>query len=173
MLISTIVFLFFLFATYALFLITSRKSDERHARLQKRVAEALQESSSLSIDEAIQITREDSISSNPTINRLLSPLDIIKKLDTIISQADMRITVSRLLMFCLLAATMGGLATYTVMNAPFALAVAFLAGVIPLLQVGVRRSKRLRRFNEQLPDTLDLLSRSLSVGHAFSESLNQ
>jgi tight adherence protein B len=28
-------------------------------------------------------------------------------------------------------------------------------------------------FNAQLPDTLDLLSRSLSVGHAFSEALNQ
>jgi tight adherence protein B len=31
----------------------------------------------------------------------------------------------------------------------------------------------LNKFNAQLPDTLDLLSRSLSVGHAFSESLNQ
>ena len=29
------------------------------------------------------------------------------------------------------------------------------------------------KFNSQLPDTLDLLSRSLSVGHAFSESLHQ
>jgi tight adherence protein B len=31
----------------------------------------------------------------------------------------------------------------------------------------------LRKFNAQLPDTLDLLSRSLAVGHAFSEALHQ
>jgi tight adherence protein B len=173
MLISTIIFLFFLFVTYALFLMASRKSDERQARLQQRVAEALQDSTTLSPDEAIKITRADSISSNPTLNRLLSSVDVIKKLDTYISQADMHITVSRLLLFCLLTATMAGLATYTVMNPPFALGIAFLAALIPLLQVGLKRSKRLRKFNSQLPDTLDLLSRSLSVGHAFSESLNQ
>jgi tight adherence protein B len=36
-----------------------------------------------------------------------------------------------------------------------------------------KRKKRLLKFNAQLPDTLDLLSRSLAVGHAFSESLHQ
>lgn len=173
MLISTIIFLFFLFLTYALFLLASRKSDARQARLQQRVAEALQESRTLSIDQAIQITRDDSISSNATINRVLSQLDVVKRLDTLVSQADMHITVSRLLMFCIGTAVMAGLATYTVMNAPFALGISFIAGLLPLLQVALKRRKRLRKFNAQLPDTLDLLSRSLSVGHAFSESLNQ
>jgi Na+-transporting methylmalonyl-CoA/oxaloacetate decarboxylase gamma subunit len=43
MLISTVVFLFFLFLIYALFLLSSRKSDARQVRMQKRVAEALQD----------------------------------------------------------------------------------------------------------------------------------
>lgn len=172
MLVSTSIFLFFLLLTYALFLIGSRKSDERQNRLHQRVAEALRENN-ISADEAIQITREDSISSNATINRLLSRLDLIKRLDTLLSQADMHITVSRLLLFCALTAMMAGLATYTVMNAPFALGIAFIAALLPLLQVALKRRKRLLKFNSQLPDTLDLLSRSLSVGHAFSESLNQ
>ena len=48
-----------------------------------------------------------------------------------------------------------------------------MAGAVPILHVARKRKQRLRTFNAQLPDTLDLLSRSLSVGHAFSESLNQ
>jgi tight adherence protein B len=169
----TLIFLFFLFLTYALFLMGSRKADARQARLQQRVAEALQENSELTLEQTIQITRDDSISSNPTLNRLLSPLNFVKRLDNLLQQADLQITVSRLLTFCLIAGVMAGLASYTVMNVALALVVALVAASLPLLHVSRVRKKRLLKFNEQLPDTLDLLSRSLQVGHAFSESLHQ
>ena len=172
MLISTTVFLFFLFATYALFLVMSRKTDTRHARLQKRVAQALQDSSTVSGDE-IQIIREDTIGGAPFVNELLASLDVTTKLDKMLRQADMQITVTRLLLFCLVAGVMAGLAAYTVVNALFAMLVTFVAAILPILNVSMKRKKRLRKFNAQLPDTLDLLSRSLSVGHAFSESLHQ
>jgi tight adherence protein B len=172
MLISTSIFLFFLFATYALFLVMSRKSDTRQARLQQRVAEALQDSSAVSNDE-IQITREDTIGGAPFINELLSSLNVTSKLDKMLRQADMQITVTRLLAFCLVAGLMAGLATYTVLNGLVALLVAIVAAILPILNVSTKRKKRLNKFNSQLPDTLDLLSRSLSVGHAFSESLHQ
>ncbi len=173
MLISTIIFLFFLCLTYALFLLASRKSDARQERLQQRVSEALEESNLLSVDEAIRITREDSISSNATLNRLLSSLHYAKRLDRVISQADVQITVSRLLGFCVFAGLMAGLAAYTVLNAAFSLMLGVVAASVPILHVVWKRQKRLHKFNSQLPDTLDLLSRSLSVGHAFIESLNQ
>lgn len=171
MLISTIIFVFFLFLTYALFLLASRKSDARQARLQQRVSAALQESASP--DELIQISREDSIGGNPAINRLLSSLDFVRKLDQAIRQADMQITVIRLLTFCLLAGLMAGLAAYTVLSPVFALVLTIPAAALPLLHLKRKRNKRLLKFNAQLPDTLDLLSRSLAVGHAFSESLHQ
>jgi len=173
MLISTIVFLFFLFATYALFLLASRKSDARQARLQQRVAEALEETATRLPQDDIQITRDDSIGGSPFINELLSSLNLIKKLDTMLRQADMEITVTRLLVFCAIAGMMAGLAAYTVLNILFAAVIAAVAAVIPILYVARKRNKRLLKFNSQLPDTLDLLSRSLSVGHAFSESLHQ
>jgi tight adherence protein B len=173
MLISTIIFLFFLFLTYALFLLASRKSDARDERLEQRVAEALQESESASFDETIQITRDDSIGGNPAINRLLSSLDFAKRLDLMIKQADVHITVSRLLAFSFIAGLMAALAAYTVLNVIPAIVLSVVAAAIPILHVAWQRKKRLRKFNAQLPDTLDLLSRSLAVGHAFSESLNQ
>jgi tight adherence protein B len=171
MLISTVVFLFFLFLTFALFLIATRKSDARQVRLQQRVAQALQDFQPS--DDFVQIAREDSIGGHPAINRLLSSLDFIKKLDRMIRQADLEITVSRLLLFCFFAGVLAGLAAYTVLNFLFAFIFALLAGVAPILHVAWKRSKRLLKFNTQLPDALDLLGRSLAVGHAFSESLYQ
>ncbi len=172
MLISTVVFLFFLFLTYALFLLASRKSDARDQRLEQRVAEALQQSDTGSLD-AVQITRDDSIGGNPTINRLLSSLDFVKRLDRMIKQADVHTTVSRLLGFSVVAGVMGALAASSVLTSIPAILLAIVAGAFPILHVAWKRKTRLHTFNAQLPDTLDLLSRSLAVGHAFSESLHQ
>jgi tight adherence protein B len=172
MLISTIIFLFFLLLTYALFLMASRKSDARHERLQQRVAEALSEIENRQ-GEVVEISRKDSIGGSATINRLLSDLDFVKKLDQMVSQADIHITVSRLLAFCFLAGIMAALAAFTIFNIVLVVIMFFLAGAVPILHVVVKRKKRLQKFNAQLPDTLDLLSRSLAVGHAFSESLHQ
>jgi tight adherence protein B len=173
MLISTLVFLFFLFATYAVFVLTSRKSDARHARLEQRVAEALQESAAAGPYEKIQLRREDTIGGSPFINDLLSSLNVSKKLDRMLRQGDTNITVSRLLVFCVIAGLMAGLAAYTAFNPLIALILAAIAAALPILFASNKRKKRLEKFNAQLPDTLDLLSRSLSVGHAFSESLHQ
>jgi tight adherence protein B len=172
MLISTIIFLFFLFLTYALFLLASRKADARQERLQQRVTEAL-EGSSPSSGDIVEIAREDSIGGNATLNRLLSSLDFVKKLDRMIRQADVHITVTRLLAFSSVAGLMAALAAYTILNTVSVVMLSLLAASLPILHVARTRSRRLRTFNAQLPDTLDLLSRSLAVGHAFSESLHQ
>ena len=171
MLISTVVFLFFLFLTYAIFLLTSRKDDARQLRLQKRVAEALQDFGGE--DGEINISREDSIGGSKAVNQFLSTLDFIKKLDQVIRQAGLQLTVSRLLAFCLLAGVMALLAAWTVMNLFLAIVPSVVAACLPLLYVSYLRKKRLQKINSQLPDTLDLLGRSLAVGHAFSEALNQ
>lgn len=171
MLLSTVIFLFFLFLTYALFLLTSRKADARQVRLQKRVAEALQDFGSM--DPELQLSREDSIGGSPVIHRILSSLDFIKKLDRIIRQAGLEITVSRLLTFSLMAGILGFFAALTVMPLLLSLIPAAFAASLPVIYVSFLRKKRLHKINAQLPDTLDLLGRSLAVGHAFSEALNQ
>jgi len=171
MLISTFVFLFFLFLVYALFLLASRKTHARQERLEQRVTEALQ---GLNVTaDPIQISRDDPIGGHPLINRLLSSLDFVKKIDGLIRQAGMEITVSRLLAFCFVSAVFAGMAAYTILNFLVAFVLGIFAGLVPILHVARKRKKRLLKFNTQLPDTLDLMTRSLAVGHAFSESLHQ
>jgi len=170
--ISTIIFLFFLFATYALFLVVSRQQQADQERLEQRVREALQETLD-SPEGAIKLVREDSIGGNATIHRILSSLNLINRLDLMIKQADVQITVYRLLLFCVLAGIMAGLAAATLFNIVVVIVFAGVAAAMPILHIARTRQKRLRAFNSQLPDTLDLMSRSLAVGHAFSESLHQ
>jgi len=68
---------------------------------------------------------------------------------------------------------MAGLAAATIVSSVAIVVFALIAAAVPTLHIVRTRQKRLRTFNAQLPDTLDLLSRSLAVGHAFSESLHQ
>jgi tight adherence protein B len=68
---------------------------------------------------------------------------------------------------------LAGLAAYTVLNIVFSFGIFLVAAFLPIFHVSRKRKQRLTKFNSQLPDTLDLLSRSLQVGHAFSESLHQ
>jgi tight adherence protein B len=172
MLLSTSIFLFFLFISYALFLLASRKSDARQARMEQRIAEALRDTTQ-STDEAIQISRDDLMSHNATLNRLLSSLDFAKRLELMITQSDSQITVGKLLGFSVFSGIMAFFAAYTMVNPIFAAVMGGFGALLPILFISYKRSKRLRKFNAQLPDTLDLLSRSLAVGHAFSEALHQ
>lgn len=171
--IFTVTFLFFLFLNYAAYLFVTRKSDARRVHLERRVTEALRDSDE-SQETYVNLSRENSISSIPLFDRLLSPLRFTKKLDLMVSQADIQITVGRLLMFCILAGVMATLAAYTIFSS--LLIVFFLglvAALLPVVHISWTRQRRFHKFMEYLPDTLDLMSRSLGVGHAFSEALHQ
>jgi tight adherence protein B len=47
-----------------------------------------------------------------------------------------------------------------------------VAATLPFAHVWWKRKKRFEAFLENLPDALDLMSRALSAGHAFSEALH-
>ena len=54
---------------------------------------------------------------------------------------------------------------------PVALAGGAGLGMLPLIYVRRKATRRVRRFEEQFPDCLEFVSRSMRAGHAFSVSL--
>jgi tight adherence protein B len=165
------VFLTGLFLIYALFLFTSRKSDAKRALLDERLAEAIR-SSAHSTDVEVQLAREELLSEIPWLNRSLVKLEITTRLKRIIDQADLQVTVMRLLLFSGTAAALGFLAASMItVSLPLKALFGFIAGALPFLHVLAKRRKRLKRFLQLLPDALDLMSRGLSAGHAFTEAL--
>ncbi len=48
------------------------------------------------------------------------------------------------------------------------LTIGILAGLIPILYIKFKKQQRIRQLEEQLPEALDMLARSLKAGHAFT-----
>lgn len=172
LLIPFFVFIACLFMTYALYLITSRSSDKKKALLNERLAEAIR-SSVNSMDADVQLAREELLSEIPWLNRSLLKLALPTRIKRTIDQADLNITVVRLVLFSLTAGVMAALAVSMISGSLMLMAICgVIAAALPFTHVLAKRKKRMNKFLQLLPDALDLMSRGLTAGHAFTESLH-
>jgi tight adherence protein B len=57
------------------------------------------------------------------------------------------------------------------MNQAVLVILALFLGVMPFLYLILLKQKRMAKFQEQLPDAMDLIARALKAGHAFSGGL--
>lgn len=166
------VFITCLFMTYALYLFTSRSSDKKRALLNERLAEAIR-SSVNSSDMDVQLAREELLSEIPWLNRSLLKLALPSRIKRTIDQADLNITVVRLVLFSLTAGVLAALAVSMISPSFLLMGVCgVIAAILPFSHVLAKRKKRMNKFLRLLPDALDLISRGLSAGHAFTESLH-
>ncbi len=172
LLVPFFVFLACLFITYALYILSSRGSDARRTLLNERLAEAIR-SSAHSSDIDVQLAREELLSEIPWMNRALVKLQISSRIKRMIDQADSQITVMRLILFSLTAGVLAFLAV-SMVSTSYLLSGLFgvIAAVVPFAHISMKRKKRRNKFLQLLPDALDLMSRGLSAGHAFTESLH-
>jgi len=166
------VFLACLFATYAMYLLATRSSEVKRERLRKRLEEAILFSGNTD-DADIRLAREELLSEIPWLNRAMLNLHLAANIKRMIDQADLQITVVRLVLFSLTAGVMAFLAA-SMVSVSYLLPMMFglVAAALPFLHVSMKRKKRLHRFLQLLPDALDLMGRSLSAGHAFTEALH-
>jgi tight adherence protein B len=97
------------------------------------------------------------------------------KIQTLLQQSGLQWAPSHLLVAMLVGAVAGGFLGYVLQPLGFqiasVLAFAFILGGAPFFYVRYRRNSRLKELEEQLPEALDFLARSMRAGHAFSISL--
>jgi tight adherence protein B len=90
----------------------------------------------------------------------------------LLEQADVNIRPHQLVLLCLgLTVMVAGLSWYLRGSILVSAAVGLASGAVPIFYVAWARKKRLAQFLEQLPDALDLITRALRAGHAFTSSL--
>lgn len=172
MLVSFLVFLFALFLVLGAYLLATHGSDTKRARLQKRLADALLHSAHTE-DIEVVLARNELMSEVPMLNRTLLRMQAALHLKKMLDQADLHITPSRLLMFSAMAGMLAALAASVItISILIMFGAGLLAAALPLVHVWWARKKRFDKFLEHLPDALDLMSRALSAGHAFSEALH-
>src|SRR5688500_8474884 len=172
MIVSFLVFVFALFLVLGAYLLATHGTDKRRQMLQKRSQDALLHSAHTE-DLDVVLARNELMSEIPWVNRTMINIQATFHLKRMLDQADLHITPSRVLMFSFMAGILGGLATSVLtVFIPLMILAGVVCAALPLTHVWWRRKKRFDAFLEQLPDALDLVSRALSAGHAFSEALH-
>ncbi len=118
------------------------------------------------------ILRKRVLSEIPFLNRLLLKTPGILKLDNLISQANATYPIGFFILLALFLAVLGFLVGNTVIkNRLLAVMLMFLCGSFPFLYLLILKQKRTEKFKKQLPEALDLMSRALKAGHAFTNGL--
>lgn len=119
-----------------------------------------------------KLVKERALSDIPRLQRALQRTPRAYQLDRVIVQSGLEWSVSGLLLGCAILFAFGALAA-VMLRQPMALAIALGAvlGVLPLMYLQRKRHLRLALMERQLPEALDLMTRALRAGHAFSSGL--
>ncbi|MDT7041006.1 type II secretion system F family protein [Candidatus Nitronereus thalassa] len=119
--------------------------------------------------EQVEVMRKRSSGDMPWIDRLLTKLPKLDSLEKTLQQANSSMPLG-VFLFLSVGMAVTGLAIAALNNAPlYAMFIAtIVGGFLPWLYMRRQRAQRFKDFQRQLPDALDLVSRSLRAGHAFS-----
>ena len=129
-------------------------------------------SASSDISERAAVLKNRMLSEAPAIQRLLLGIPRINNLDRWLVQSGLEWTVAKLLGISLLfSAAAYVMLSFVALLQFMQLAVAIAACLAPFAYVQWKRRKRLRRLEQQLPDTLDLIGRAMRAGHALPSGL--
>jgi tight adherence protein B len=87
-------------------------------------------------------------------------------------RADLKLRTSEYFMIQIGSAVLVGLIVYFRFQSLFGLLAAFLGYLLPGFYVKYRINKRLKAFNNQLGDTLTLLSNAIKAGYSFAQAID-
>jgi tight adherence protein B len=108
----------------------------------------------------------------PWINRHLQRLELAPRLRMLLFQAGLKLTVGGLMLMSGLCFAGAAYLTYLrTRNIPFAIGVGFLLSVVPLGVVLYKRHRRFNKFEEMLPEALDLIVNAVRVGQSLNAAL--
>jgi len=108
----------------------------------------------------------------PALDRMMEKTVAGVSLARLIEQAGSKTTPSAVVVMSIASGLGAGFLTSMFVRVPYApLLVGSVATFVPYAWLRHKRSSRLRRFEEQFPEALDLLSRAVRAGHAFQTAM--
>ncbi len=109
------------------------------------------------------------------LGRALAGMPAFQRLNALLEQSGTKWTLGKFATFTIAAAMAGTVLGFILPPFSRAFLTAFMpgivGGVLPLLMMLRKRAKRLAKFEEQFPEALNFLGRSMRAGHAFSIGL--
>jgi len=167
---AVLAFTAFLLLAEGLYLLWRSSKGAEATRLKKRLG-AL--AGSLDRSSQSHVLKLRMLSELPAFERVLQRVPRMQRLDAMLLQSGLRWTVSGVLLAMAGGFVLGWVLADQLLyfSGLITLGMAMAFGALPLLYVVRARSKRLAAIERQLPDTLDLMTRALRAGHAFTAAL--
>jgi tight adherence protein B len=103
--------------------------------------------------------------------RIAERVGLLNRVEEKLEQADLPIRPTEAIFFYGVSVFVVLLGSLLLLGFPRGLAVALLAAIGPLVFLELRRKRRLRKFETQLPDVLTLLAGSMRAGFSFAQGL--
>jgi tight adherence protein B len=141
------------------------------ARIKRRLT-AIGKMDNASRTEIQSLLKTSVYSDIPWLNSLLPNFSLARRIDLLLERANLAMSPG---LFMLCSGAAGGLATLLFMLAGKPTLIALLGGTValfvPYVYVKFVTWKRLRRFLEQMPDGLDMISQSLQAGMGLTQAM--
>ncbi len=145
------------------------------AQANKRVRDRLQDVVLLSDgDEAARavILRDMELSSIPFLNDMLKTAKWAQKLDNLLVQGDISLRLGTFILLMAVLGVAGFFVMSSILHRPLiGLPVGLFTAALPLFWARHRKAKRVRKFEQLFPDSLDMLNRALRAGLALNGAI--
>ena len=108
------------------------------------------------------------------VARLLKKYNLLPRLGQLLEQAGLKWNPVRVIHTCLALFIIAFFIAWTFLPGQYrsyALLAGILSAFLPVLYILRVRRSRMRKFEEQFPDSLEFVARSMRAGHAFAVSL--
>ena len=116
------------------------------------------------------VLRMGKLAVNPAIDAMLRSMKISARLEALLEQTELEITVAQLLAYMGGGAILGFMLAILGSGGVMFAVLPLLFGLLPLFFVLFKRNQRSTKLSQQLPDALEMMARSLRAGHALSSS---
>ena len=137
-------------------------------RLESAIAVGKPEMADLIVD----VRKNELMSSIPWLDRYLSKLELAPRIRRFLYQANVKWTVGGLSLLCagcfVVPAYLVYLRTGSIV---FGLLVGLVGGLAPVFYVNQKRKRRMNKFEQGLPEAIDLIVSALRVGHSLNAAM--
>jgi tight adherence protein B len=163
-----------IFIISTLLMVASRGDTSKYAERTLTVLRAALSTTKLApADQAVDLHKEEILSAVPWLNRWLLKLELAPRLRTLLYQADVKWTAGTLILMSAACFLIPAYLIYLRTGAVIlSLLLGLMLGAAPFVYVINKRKQRFDKFEQELPETLDLMVSALRAGHSLVSALN-
>ena len=145
------------------------ESRQMRKRLQSRLSEIEAESGEESFS---SLLRQKYLRDLSPFERRLEDLPAMQYLARVIAQGGHKFLAYRVALLAAILAVVAAVVTWTMLRSiPFSALGFAMGAALPFFKIFRDRTNRIQRFEEQLPDAIDMVKRALRAGHPFSGAI--